>query len=82
MLSVVSVSVDYSLRSSSSMDSTTEGQVCRLAPASLVSLDISANLKEASVLLCGFVNKVCGKNTEGHRAFDLLERAGGLPGEA
>lgn len=38
-----------------------EGQVCRLAPASLVSLDISANLKEASVLLSGFANKVCGK---------------------
>lgn len=54
------------------------GQVRSLAPASL---DISANLKEASVLFGGFVN-VCGKNTEGHRAFDLLDMVGGLSVEA
>lgn len=35
-----------------------EGQVCRLAPASL---DTSANLKEASVSFSGFGNKEFGK---------------------
>lgn len=61
------------------MDSTMVGQVRSLAPASL---DISANLKEASVLFGGFVN-VCGKKTtEGHRAFDLLDMVGGLSVEA
>lgn len=54
------------------------GQVCSLAPASL---GISANLKEASVLFRQCVN-VCGKNTEGHRAFDLLDVVGGLSVEA